>query len=659
VRGEKDKSAGNVLEHEDERLLMESGFFQALARTAGYRSWPEAWDSLFEVRSFPDDEAFRRELATFCAAARATSAPERIASDGTLPRERFMLRTIRETLRVRKLSASDAMVVCGGFHLFMNRQDTEAPPQPPPGTLYVTVVPYSYFRVSELSGYAAGNRAPQFYQTCWDLTREGRPDDVAVEHIVAVVKQARKEGEPLSSADAIATTQHAGMLARLRGRPAPVLDDLHDALLTCCCKGDPREDGRGLFRAFDQAGIGTRIGKVTPALGRLPVVNDFYGQISDLDLGEILQRERRVFLALDKRETLDARRLAFLHRVHFLGVPLGQPTEGLTADLRTGTLFKEKWALGWSQRIDDSLIELNLYGDTIEAAAIARLREQLAREGTQAGPTCKRLVEAVDMDLPELVRRAQEVCGQAIDADDRFVSLAEALLHLTVLDRYAAHRQLRREAIGEMIERCFDRACFALSGSIAAPQEQHAGIVAALQGVAELVLRGGERDLDRALFSEQVRKASEDSPVPYLRGAFLGMLAELRETTPENLAAAVSSLAKAAPDRMVAAGDFVAGILAVSRTSILLGADALVSAIDELLRAAEWEPFLTLLPRLRAAFEALHEDQRDALAQRVAIRYGLAGADEVTDLRTSVEAAARIARIDRQVALIMEQWSFQ
>jgi hypothetical protein len=66
-----------------------------------------------------------------------------------------------------------------------------------------------------------------------------------------------------------------------------------------------------------------------------------------------------------------------------------------------------------------------------------------------------------------------------------------------------------------------------------------------------------------------------------------------------------------------------------------------------------------MLPRLRAAFEALHEGQRDALAQRVAIRYGLAAAEEVTDLRTSVEAAARIARIDQQVARIMEQWSFR
>jgi len=109
---------------------------------------------------------------------------------------------------------------------------------------------------------------------------------------------------------------------------------------------------------------------------------------------------------------------------------------------------------------------------------------------------------------------------------------------------------------------------------------------------------------------------------------------------------------------MVTAGDFVDGVLAVSRTSILLGADALVGAIDELLHAAQWEPFLLLLPRLRAAFERLHERDRDSLAQRVAVRYGLAQAEEVTELRASVGAAATIARIDQEVDRIMQDWSF-
>jgi hypothetical protein len=107
---------------------------------------------------------------------------------------------------------------------------------------------------------------------------------------------------------------------------------------------------------------------------------------------------------------------------------------------------------------------------------------------------------------------------------------------------------------------------------------------------------------------------------------------------------------------MVTAGDLLDGILAVSRTSILLGAGALVGAVDELLRAADWDAFLTMVPRLRAAFDRLHAAQRDSLAARVAERYGLADAEELTDLRTSVAAAARLARIDRRVAEIMKEW---
>jgi hypothetical protein len=144
--------------------------------------------------------------------------------------------------------------------------------------------------------------------------------------------------------------------------------------------------------------------------------------------------------------------------------------------------------------------------------------------------------------------------------------------------------------------------------------------------------------------------------VPFLRGVFLGTLTELRELTPEGLAAELSALARAPADRLVTAGDFLDGVLAVSRTSILLGADALVGAVDELLRAAGWEDFLVMLPRMRAAFERLHERQRDSLAECVAARYGLAGAEAVTELRASVAAAARLAMIDREVARIMQEW---
>jgi hypothetical protein len=638
----------------DDALLTSSRFYRQLAAAAGFKSWDEAWDTLFEDPYGDDPEAYRRELATFCCAARLTADAATEAALGTAERERHFRKVIAETLAARKVKPEQAAVVCGGFHLFLDRDDPEPPPVPPAGTVYTTVVPYSFFRVSEMAGYGAGNRAPQFYQTCFDLSAEGRAGDIALEHAIAVLRQMRKGGEPLSTADAIAITHHAGMLARLRGRGHTTLDDIDDALITCCCKGDPADEGTKLRAAMDAAGIGTKIGKVTAKLGRLPIVNDFHAQLADLDLGGMLGKEKKLAVRLDKRDPLAARRSALLHRLVFLGIPFAALAS--TGGDFSGTLFREDWQLKWDPKTEPALIEQNLYGDSVESAALNRLREAIAAAGANAGATCDRLVRAVDMDLPDLVGIAEEAAGRAVDTDPAFPSLAEALRHLAVLDRYASFRGLRREAVEGLLTRCYDRACFALPGSTAVPEEEQKGVVDGLVSVADILQRAEAGRYDRVLFAEATRRAARESPVPFLRGAFLGLLCEIRELPAEALAAEVAGLAGAAPDLMITAGDLLDGMLAVSRTSILLGADALVGAVDDLLKAADWEPFLVMLPRLRAAFERLSRAQRDSLAGTVAKRYGLGSAAEVRTLRGSLAATTLVARLDAAVAAALEDW---
>jgi len=147
--------------------------------------------------------------------------------------------------------------------------------------------------------------------------------------------------------------------------------------------------------------------------------------------------------------------------------------------------------------------------------------------------------------------------------------------------------------------------------------------------------------------------------VPFMQGAFAGILAELRELDPADLAQRVAAFAKSHPTKMVLAGEFLDGAFAVSKTSMLLGADALVQAIDELLRAAPWEDFMTLLPKVRSAFERLHERQRLSFADRVATHYGLADGEVIAELpATSAGAAAYLAKLDGQVAAIMKEWTF-
>lgn len=653
-----DRPAGKPVPQHRRRDLGEiaptSEFYRSLTKAAGYRNWNETWDALFEApRPERTLEGLRRDVALFCAAVRATVDPASLVDDGTLARERFMWQTIRDTLAGRNLRPRDALVVCGGFHIFLDRNDPEPPPPIPQGTLSVTVAPYSYFRISELSGYGAGNRAPRYYELCFESYAATKShEQVLVDYVIDVIKEARRHGEGLSPADAIGATQHALMLARLRGRREPLLDDIIDALITCCSKGNPQTEATHLMEAIDEVNIGTRLGRVTDRIGRLPIVNDFYEQLERLALEEVVAREKICTYTLDKRQTADAERSAFLHRLVFLGLEIGSVQR--EAAPFGQSIFKEHWRLKWSPKLEATLIERNLHGDTIETAATTLLAESLGANAQEAGPACRKLVQAVDMDLSLLVAQAEQMTGHAIDHDDRFHSLADALTSLMLLERYAAYRNLGKQRLDDLLRRCFDRACFAVPEVASVPPEDWEQVIHGLLALAEPVVQ--RTDLDADLFAAHVERAAKVSTMPFLRGAFLGVLTEMRRMKPEALAAELTAYARGGVDRQIVAGDFLQGVLRVSKTAILLGAKSLVVAVDELLRAASSEIFLNIVPRLRAAFETLHDRQRESLAAHVAELYGLKESESLRTLATSIGAARLMAELDAEAAAIMSEW---
>ncbi len=642
-----------------EHLAVESTFFQKLADAAGYRSFDECWDALFDVSlRHADTESFRRDLAYFCAAVRATTPRERMELDGTLLREAHMWSTITRTLDETRTPPEKAMVVCGGFHLFLEKS-TEPARALPPGTVYNSLAPYSYLRTSSDTGYGAGNRAPLYYERLFQYSESdpaNAPVAAMVDHVVGVLARGRRDGELLSPADAISVTQHARMLASLRNRSAPILDDVRDALITCCCKGSPQQEGRYLLGAMKAVETGTAVGRVTPALGKLPLLYDFYKALDELDLGEHVTKDRKAKVVLKLQQAEDERRSIFFHRLAQLGIPFARQ---LAVD-KAGTLFTEEWEVAWTPKVEAALIEESIHGDSVESAALARLDEELAQEAGSAGAVAERLLRAVNMDLPGMVLRLQASAGGAIDADTRLASLGKALTHLVVLERQAARRRLKKDLLDGLIERCFGRACFAMPNAANVPPEEFDEVVAGVKSLAEVLISEKGADLDRNLFIENARTTLADSKSQRLRGALSGVLTEIRAQSPEDLAADVARFARALPEEMVQCGDYLSGVMETSKTALMLGADGIVHAIDELLRVASWDQFLMLLPRTRGAFEAVHERARISLGDRVAVMYGLKDDDAaaVTKLETSVGAAVKLSEIDARVGEIMKEWDF-
>ena len=642
---------------DSERWIAESSFYRALATAGGYKSWDEGWDALFECRTFENNDLFRKELLSFCAAARATSSLAHANEGETIDRERFMLKTIRESIARSGVRNDQVMILCGGLHVFMNQEDPTPPPDFPPGDVYTTLVPYSNFRISNLSGYGAGNRAPQYYAMQWDAAN-GRLDNPTAHYIVSVLQAARKLGDSLSAADAISVAQHARLLAGLRGRAEPVLDDLHDALYTCCCKGNPTEQGIKLSRAIDRVDSGTRVGSVTVGVPKLPLVADFYDELERLELKELAENELVQRHTLDKRESVAQERSAFFHRLQFIDVPFCQLEGSPETDFTFGLIFRERWQSKWSPNVEAKLIERNLLGDTLESAAINRLKQRLVDHQGQAGQTCQLLVRGLQMHLPGMIDRVFEQAVQAVEDDHRFASLCEAVTHLSVLDRHALHAEMKREQIAAMLARTFERACFAMPDIATAPDDQHLEIISGLTTLADRVLKGQDAAQSQ-LFAHYLAATCSATQVPMLKGALLGLSVEIRLIPTGKLMEEIHSFAISPAEQMVGAGDFIHGVIAVSRASIMAGASELVDALDELLKAADWDVFITMLPRLRAGMEMLHARHRDSLAERVAEKYGLKDDKPLQKLQLSVTAAARIAALDQKVARIMAEWNFE
>ncbi|MAQ15797.1 MAG: hypothetical protein CMN30_13505 [Sandaracinus sp.] len=624
---------------------------ERLAGAAGHRTWDETWDTLFE-RHRPRDaeelEAYRRSLATFCAAIRACTPRESLERDGTLARERFMAATIDRTLAARGLEERDAVVICGGFHLFLDRDDTDAPPIPA-GTAHTTLVPHSYPRISELSGYAAGNRAPAWYQR---VHEEEDAEQRLLGHVVAILGRARRKGMRLAAADTLSVVHHAHLLAQLRGRPQPVLDDIHDAIVTCCCKGDPAVEGARLFEAMHYVGTGTRVGRVTAAVGLLPLVRDFRERLAATGMEDLVDHDEVLKVDLDIREPADAARSVLLHRVVALGAPVGHLRDAAAGFGQT--LFREKWRLRWTPELEAALVEKSLLGDTVEAAATALVRERLGALGAEAGQVARELLGAVRMELPALSREAEEHLGHAIDHDERFGSLVQAFVALGQLLRRATYAGTDESALRALRERAFARASFAVAGTRELPDEEHPHVIEGLRALADATLQ--DEGLDAELYVSHVRTAAEETPVPYLRGAYLGILAEVRRIPVEEVADALAAHARGAVEVQLDAGAFLGGVLAVSRATLRLGARPLVAAVDEVLAAAATETFLTMAPRMRAALEELREPQKNLLADEVARLYGEASETVRAELTVSAEAAALLAELDGEAARIMDRW---
>jgi hypothetical protein len=436
--------------------------WEEIARLSGDPDHETWWERHFEHTTDPD--AYARQIFAFGRGLRELrTLHER---DENLVREAYMRCCIREVL-ARGHQPEKVLVVCGAFHAPALTADLPAMTDAevralPRADASLTLMPYSYYRLSSQSGYGAGNHAPAYFERLYEERQAGRADRLGARFLSELCHALRRAGQVRSAAEVIEAVRLAHGLAALAGSPAPCLRDLRDAATTCL--------GRGAFEAvrpvLAEVEVGSAVGRLPKGVSRTSIQDDFYLLLEELNL-EKYQADKPQELVLDLRENRfvktraaafrDLNRSTFLHRLGVLGIPFGEKQ----ASGQDQATWKEVWKLRWTPESEIQLVEGSLLGDTVETATAVRLAQRL----NECGPIdeAARLVrDAVACQLADALDNARRRLQALAVEETGFVQLAGAAYGLAEVVRYGDVRKLDPEPLKPLLSQLFLRATLAV-----------------------------------------------------------------------------------------------------------------------------------------------------------------------------------------------------
>jgi hypothetical protein len=597
-----------------------------LAEAAGYDDHEAWWEREIEQRRDVTD-IFDGILEAMTVL-RADLTPK---DEEEAQREAHMRQTIRAA---QKEGFEKIAVVCGAWH--SPALADLGPAKADAGLLSglkrikveATWIPWTHSRLAYRSGYGAGVTSPGWYAHLWHS-----PARVSIRWATQAAQLLRAEGIDTSSASVIEAVRLAEALAALRGETMPGLADLHEAIQTVLCNGD--EAPMRLIR--DKLEIGEAMGEVPADTPAVPLQRDLEAKQRRLTLKptpEIVVKD------FDLRNETDRARSRLLHQLRLLGIEWGKPAN--TYGNKKGT-FHEYWNLKWEVEFAVTLIEKNVWGNTVEEAASAYARHEA--DAAEELPALTDLLDKVILaELPEaidhLLARLQALA--AVSADVRH--LMDALPPLARVARYSDVRGTRAERVVPVIEALYERVLVGLPGACASLDDDAAQkMVDSIDSVQESIALLDREDM-RSSWTLVLRQLIERDGVHGLvRGRGCRLLLEMRamdEAELRRLAGLALSTVSPAPQ----AAAWVEGVLRGSGL-VLLHQDGLWVALDAWLADLTPEAFVAVLPLVRRAFSGFAGPEKRAMGEKVKhLRAGGTAGPQSGDAIGGAEALAALNR---------------
>ncbi len=575
-----------------------------LAEAAGYRDHELWWEHQVETRRDVTD--------LFTAVAEAMrivreELPQ--ASERDLVREAFMRRTLRA---VRKEKFERIAVVCGAWHVpalgddaldgrragCKIGEDDERLRGLPKVKTSATWIPWTHSRLTFRSGYGAGVHSPGWYAHLWKS-----PAGAPLRWVTDAARLLRDADLDASSASVIEAVRLADALAAMRDLRSPGLAELNEAMLSIFCHGDAAP----LRLIRDRLEVGDVLGEVPDDAPAVPLTQDLARLQKSLRLKP--SSEERIF-DLDLRNENDLARSRLFHQLNLLGINWGERRH---SQQKTST-FHELWNVSWEPEYAVKLIEANVWGNTIVAAATAKVVHDVSGSADLA-QIIEWLEAALKSALDAAIAPITAVLQTraAVAADVR--QLLDAILPLARLARYGDVRGTQAEQVEPLLRGLFERACVGLRPACAALDEAAAErMLTGMSGVTQAVDLLQQDELIREWFAA-LRSLLDSSAHALVRGWCCRTLLEKGELSDEE----VERIASRELSPAGAAAECAAWATGLLRGSglVLLHQDRIWRIFDHWLRAFNPESFVEMLPLIRRAFADFAPAERRQMGEKV------------------------------------------
>jgi Family of unknown function (DUF5682) len=591
---------------------------QRIAFAAGLRSFEEFWEASFEAPAHSEGP-FREALLGYANLIRHQGADLAYHQ----ARDALMARRIAEVV-AEGVPAGEVAVVVGAAHAAAfaaldvdpDREALLAASVP----TAVTMIPYSFTRLAEQTGYGAGNRAPRYYQRAHDAKVDFRR--ATLEVLCEFSEHLRLRGFGVSLADTIEAYRLAVTLSDLRGKSNPGLDEVREASIAVLCRGDATHVDGFLWATV----VGHAVGKVAARIGRNSLQQEFWREVEQRRLP---RTDEAAQFNLRLNDPVQVETSVLLHRLRIAEVPYaafigtrGAGAGGGTKNTEEAGGYaalarvREVWEAQWTPSTDVALVERIVDGDTLQQVSERRLSTRLDA-ATSTGATADVLMEAVVTAAPQVMARALTACDRLASTDDDLPSLARACRALCGLVSYGSSRSgtaLGDEVLASLCARTFERAVLRVGQACTGTEEAVAPAREALKTLHELAM--SQRLLDGESWFTAARGLVDSYAVhPTCAGLASGLLYLGQRLSDAEVAQVVAQRLSFLGEPQAAA-DFLAGFLEVNAL-VLVKSRPVVQALDAFLLGIEAGRFKDTLPTLRRAFAPLGATERRYLLENL------------------------------------------